>query len=152
MVQPADEHPQEVPETRMIFTKRGNQKLVHQGFAYTLKHTAQDGKQHWRCDQRDKNKCKATLARQELNNGEVQITLEKEHNHLPEPDRVAAEELRGNIKQAALQQPASSTAKLVSDALAPMPHEALPLVGGNTQLKWAAWNARKQDRAKRMRR
>ena len=149
-VEAPTDKPDPTDKPQFIHSKRGKPKLVHQGFMYNMQHVLADGSKTWRCDLKDCNNCKATCRTKE-EDGNIKVSDVKAHNHLPQPDRATSEQVRSDMKQQALDQPAAKIGKLLADSLKDVSKEAMPTIPTNDNLKRVAWFARKEDRSKRQR-
>lgn len=133
-------------DPRLLPSKRGSDKLVFQGFAYTLKRVDKDGGKVWVCDHRDSAKC-TVCAHTAEKGGCIVFRRDPraEHNHLPSSDGLRHEELRAQLRHDAVAQAAAPTAGVVAQALEGLPEEAVPLMSTARSLRRVVWTARCKD-------
>ena len=144
---PPPPHPAE-PAFQLLQSKRGGEKLLHQGFLYNLRYAAKNGTRTWCCEKGPK-----------VCGGEVKTRLEglrtviqqvKLHTHLPTPDKAVAEQVRAKARAAASQQPDTTAANVVSAALTGVAEESLSATPNTRNLKRTCWRTRAAEQQKRI--
>eukprot|EP00973_Karenia_brevis_P059625 8300585-Karenia_brevis.AAC.1 len=138
-----------MPDSNCSFvpSKRGADKLFHEGYLYTCRYKASDGSKRWICDRED---CAGTC-KTRLEGLQVVAEAGAAHYHLPEPERAQAAQVRGKARAEAKSQAAATAQQVAASALEGVAAEAMPTVPSNTHLKRAAWRARYAEQKKRAR-
>ena len=131
--------PQADENTRILNSKRGGEKLVHDGFLYNLRRNHQDGGKVWICDRSGKDNCPASCKSTAGLRG-LSVEVATSHNHLANPERIQREDLRNSLKVAAKAQPTAKAAVLVATGLREVPPEDMPHIPNNTELKRLVWD------------
>ena len=129
------------PAFQLVPSKRGGDKLFHQGYLYTLRYTAKNGDRSWCCE-KGREVCGAQ-AKTRFEGLRTVVEQIGAHTHLPNPEKGVKEQVLAKARAAAAQQPDTTAATGVEDG-------ALPAVPSTQNLKRVCWRARASEQQKRL--